>query len=355
MGLFNKNEKNRISYLEKKLENAYSEIDSLKKQLDLVTKKYEENRKFIENNNIKDYKQVLNLISEKQEELMNLRIQESQYRLKIKELKKDYNTQGQPLDVHEIEVPKKKKINLNFVAESNTSSDGFYNFSEISSEENSQLINYITEAISHSTLASIYLINNTLIEYLNKNRYYIEQITIEKYKNSKNIYDYLSVGIAYKAKGAGFRKLAINYLEKFIKQATEKEWKNVTKVNFQLDKYYIYVMIAELYEKEAILDKALNYITTAQKFKPSDIYGFYHVGNILKKVDINKCIEYYRSELKNPENKEVKKNIEKELNDAIEKQKKNYQYKPRKRKSNINVEQEEVLSNAANHYLKYFR
>lgn len=86
MGIFNKKETAYIKELENKLKKANETIVDLNKQLESITKKYNDNLKFIEDNNIKDYEQVINQIAIKKDEIMNLRIEESNYRCKIKEL-----------------------------------------------------------------------------------------------------------------------------------------------------------------------------------------------------------------------------------------------------------------------------
>ncbi|WP_270525785.1 hypothetical protein [Longibaculum muris] len=347
MGIFNKKETAYIKELENKLKKANETIVDLNKQLESITKKYNDNLKFIEDNNIKDYEQVINQIAIKKDEIMNLRIEESNYRCKIKELTEQYDT---------LKRNKENSVSINVTEEikTNSTTDGFYNFSEVSNEENNQIIYFISASKGKGSLAGLHLIDYTLNEYLYKVKYYIEQIVIEKYKSSDNLYDWLAVGLAYKGKGANFRKESLFYLTKFVSTANNTDWNNILSIDMDLDKYNIYSKIAELYEKEADLENAYNYAMKACEFRIYADSGMYRLGSILKKLDINKCVEYYKEKLTDPRYKEIKNGIKKELNDALEKQKKNYVYRPRKRKSTIDENMENNLKEIADRYLKYF-
>ncbi len=244
------------------------------------------------------------------------------------------------------------KLSLN-IDKDLMSKDGYYCFDNLTIEESNQLKLLIQTAIKNGELASLSLIENSLIAYLYRNKYLIEQIIIEKYSNSDSLYDNLAVGLAYKEKGAAYREQAIHYIEAFINKANDTDWNNIKKVNNEeFKKAKILYILSELFEKEHFWDKAYEYAVKAKKASRSKNINYDRVGDVLVKIDINKAVEYYEKEA----NKEspFKEMYQNKLEKAIEKQKKNYKYKPRKVKTDYNKNFEDGLKNASLKFLEYF-
>lgn len=161
--------------------------------------------------------------------------------------------------------------------------------------------------------------------------------------------DQFAVGLAYSNKGAFYRKLSIEYIEKSIKFVSDECFKLISHV---YPKWCLYNLLSELCEKETMLDKALDYAILSLKSRSELIlYDYIRIGKIYLKMDINLCIKYYESVINSNIPESYKEAIRIELSDAKEKQQIGYKYKPRSRNQKDKLEEDIRLATIK--YLNY--
>ena len=158
---------------------------------------------------------------------------------------------------------------------------------------------------------------------------------INKYNNSLKPLDILAVAVSYEREGAAYRKQAIEYYERFLDNPDEIPIvPNCFVANGKPKQYIsywsIYSSLATLYEKEYIFDKAITYLNKLPKESdynnPSD---YTRVGDVLAKIDINQCVEYYNNLIKSDIYPRFKNSKDCAYHEALEKQAKGYVFKPR--------------------------
>lgn len=162
---------------------------------------------------------------------------------------------------------------------------------------------------------------------------------INKYSNSNNPLDILAVAVSYDREGAKYRIQAIEYYEKFLSDPAEiPVVPNLSRLNGTPKRYIsnweIYSNLANLYEKEYQFEKAIFYLNKLPKESnynnPSD---YTRIGDVLSKVNIDKCVTYYLDLMKTDIYKKFKNVIDIAYKNALEKQSKGYIFKPRKKKN----------------------
>lgn len=165
-------------------------------------------------------------------------------------------------------------------------------------------------------------------------RHEINQDIIAKYYASKSQLDVLAVAIAYSREGAKYRKQAILYYEKYIQSPVcvpMMKYSNTDRPLFSM--WEIYSDLGNLYEREYEFEKAIRcYERLIQESKESNPADYTRIGDVLTKIDINQCVEYYRSlQTKAPYQKH-KYAFDTALAEALEKQREGYVYHPRPHK-----------------------
>lgn len=171
---------------------------------------------------------------------------------------------------------------------------------------------------------------------LYKPRYLLFEILIQKYEKSEHTIEQFAVALAYTTKGANGRAKAIEHLELAMPKITDKDLQHISR--------YILLWAAfndfsVLYEKEGYYDLALTYAEATMRLKgfiaPFDVT---HTGDILKKIDIQRCVDYYKGLLLNDDYAEYHRLIEEKLQQTEKLQAKGYVYRPRKVKHNTDFD-----------------
>lgn len=183
-----------------------------------------------------------------------------------------------------------------------------------------------------------------------KPRYLVFQVLIMKYENSHKPIDQFAVALAYSTKGAAGRKEAIKHLEQSLIKLTEKDLKNISKYMLL---WAAFNEFSNIYEKEGYYDLALTYAKIALRLKGFvSPYDVTHPGEILKKVDINRCIEYYEGLLNTASYVEYYPLINEQLKQSYVMRDKGYVFKSRPRKqSQHSIDFDNAVREAAKQFL----
>lgn len=210
-------------------------------------------------------------------------------------------------------------------------SDGRYDPSRLTADEHDTIL-----AVLHRTdekYAPRFRAIGLTVEsqpILYKARYILHDIIILRHSESETPLDRLAVGLAYSTKGAYYRPQAIAYLTDALPQIKRKEFQLLSK-SFPL--WSIYDKLADLCEGEALLDDALKYSKLAADYRPQKApIDFLRPGELYRKLDINRCVKYYRALLLSPTAQSYRGLITEKLEKAEALAAKGYVYKPRKRK-----------------------
>lgn len=162
-----------------------------------------------------------------------------------------------------------------------------------------------------------------------KPRYILHEIIIIKYGNSEKQLDQLAVGLAYKTKGAYFRKPALEYMQKSVENIKKSEWDRIPNI----PKWTVYNDMSDICEALYQFEDALKYAARAINekgiFYP---YAITHPGEIYRKIDINLCVKYYEDLIQSGGAGEYAAIAEEELKKARELQAHDYKYRPHPKK-----------------------
>lgn len=237
--------------------------------------------------------------------------------------------------------------------------DAFYDLSTLTTEELSLILGKLRFVKSKypADIQSIGLVYETS-SIIRKPRYIFQEIIIQKYKDSKNPCDLYAVASSYAAKGANYRKDAIKYFEAYLANAETSHKQIITK--YCTTRSLFFLNLAELYEKEHQLDKAIKYAIKAEGLNRSADPGFPDaVGRIYLKIDPALAVDYYSKVIEGNKYKEYYNDFATKKEKAIEKQQRGYKYKPRTPKglSDDELKREEDLTNTALQFLpggKYY-
>lgn len=229
--------------------------------------------------------------------------------------------------------------------------DGFYHFDYIEKDEEKLIMDIIIKSnCSEYKSLEFYYQANMIVH---KCRYILFQLLILKYENSVSLYDQLVVGIAYKNKGAFYRPMAIKYLEMFIKQSNSKTWNIVERY---LPKSSVFLILSELYEKEYDFNNAIEILSNIKVNDCAWSATVLKVAKILKKVDINRCVDYCETALLEHNSTGALEELNKFLIEARQLQDRKYVYRPRKNRAiEENKEIEDEIEETAKKFLKYFK
>lgn len=181
------------------------------------------------------------------------------------------------------------------------------------------------------------------IEYMHNNkstigeqRHINSRYIIDNFANSTNPLDILAVAIAYENEGAAFRHLSIAYYERFLTNPVDVP--NIPNAYIEgkpvkmFSNWCIYSSLAKLYEKEYDYKNAIKYLKKLPKeSKYNNPADYRRIGDVLAKIDIDQCVEYYKDLKKQAIYTKFQGNIDSYYAEALEKQAKGYKYKPRKK------------------------
>ena len=227
--------------------------------------------------------------------------------------------------------PKDGKYSFDF--DSGLTSDGKYDFTMLTDDERTYIetkLEYVRYSYS-SDFQAIGLMYETKSSIL-KPSYILNSIIVIKYCNSENPLDIFAVAKAYERMGANFRKKAIEYNEKFLKNPVSLKNPNADWSFYRDD--LLHNELSELYEKDCQFDKALEELEKAKSCSDQIFLNdITRKGDILIKISVDDAVKYYTDVLNSDTvSEDIKQWLKKPYNDALEKQQKGYVYKPRKSK-----------------------
>lgn len=163
-----------------------------------------------------------------------------------------------------------------------------------------------------------------------KPRYVLNEIIVQTYAGSSKALDLLAVGFAYKAKGAAYRKLAIEYFERYQQLVKWNEKRLAKNCYLGAQEPFFSYGLAELYSAEYQFDLALEYATYAEKHNTLNAPGYPQlIAAILLKTDPADCVDYLKRILKNPKYLNYHNLFLKDLQNAQNKMERGYKYRPR--------------------------
>lgn len=163
-----------------------------------------------------------------------------------------------------------------------------------------------------------------------KAKYVLNDIIVLRHESSAAPLDQLAVGLAYSTKGAYYRPQAIRYLSTALPNIGNKD---IHLLSAEFPLWSIYDRLADLCESEAHLEDALRYSKMAERHRPWKApIDFLRPGEIYRKLDIERCVKYYRLLLLSPAALPYQDLIREKLKRAESLAAKGYVYKPRKRK-----------------------
>ena len=153
---------------------------------------------------------------------------------------------------------------------------------------------------------------------------------IEKGQGLEDSYSYLALAFAYAFLGAKYRKTAIEYFEKYAN--------NPVSDRFFTDSY-IYSTFGNIYESEYDFENAEKYYILYEQaiyseHPMADRFANALLGRLYLKISTQKALDYWKDIMKSDEYKKdkyFKQCVDVEYNKAMEKHKKGYVYKPRKK------------------------
>lgn len=162
-----------------------------------------------------------------------------------------------------------------------------------------------------------------------KPRYVLLSVLVQKYENSKSAIDQFAVALACIKQGASKRQKALEHLELAMPNLTDSELDGLSRYVLIWEAYYNFSCA---YEKEGNYEVALLYDKLTRAIKgfvaPADIT---HRGDILQKIDIDECVNYYQKLLANSTYSNYCELIKSKLTEAKQKQEKGYVFRAHKR------------------------
>ena len=170
--------------------------------------------------------------------------------------------------------------------------------------------------------------DNNYIEVPNREENLIS--VIEKGQGLEDSYSYLALAFAYAFLGAKYRKPAIEYFEKYVKNPISDCF---------FTNSYIYSTFGKIYESEYDFDNAEKYYILYEQaiyseHPMSDRFANALLGRLYLKISTQKALDYWKDIMKSDEYKNdeyFKRCVDVEYKKVVEKHKKGYVYKPRKK------------------------
>lgn len=190
-----------------------------------------------------------------------------------------------------------------------------------------------TDLFKKKESAIMLMYNNTSI--IGKQRHTNNQYIINEYASSNMPLDILAVAVSYDREGAKYRKKAIEYYEKFLSNPVEipviPNTVGLNKKPIRCISYWeIYSSLAILYEKEYQFDMAIKYLKKLPKESNySNSADYTRVGDVLAKIDIDKCVLYYKDLMKKTIYQKFKDEFDYCYKEALKKQTNGYVFKPK--------------------------
>jgi len=219
--------------------------------------------------------------------------------------------------------------------------DGSYNFACVTSAENAEILGLLKSAAEYPAeqcgIALAFYSEAT--NY--KPRYIINQIIIEYAKLSGTPLDIAAEFIALSRKGSAFRSKALEAFESIPKTLCFPQqmysWSR------------LYLIAAELYEKEYQFEKALCAIDSSQKNGWDKAVCVERHAEILAKIDIEQAVDYLQNKIEAEPALAMLSGV---LCELQAKSAKGYKFKPRRKTPEDNLEMEQHLRRLAYRYLK---
>ena len=176
--------------------------------------------------------------------------------------------------------------------------DGEYDFEHFSDHEIEVIVSVIRTAKSckyASELKGIGLANEAY-SIVYKPHYILDEIIIQKYKDSDSPFDLLAVGEAYNNQGARAYREALEYLLRYDREATQEQKDTAQEYLMVAREPSFSIQIALLYEKVGDFQNALAYAMRAMELDESSYHYTYSlVGEIYRKINPEIAIEFYQS------------------------------------------------------------
>lgn len=172
---------------------------------------------------------------------------------------------------------------------------------------------------------------------IGQQRHIISRDVIKRFSQSDKPLDRLACALAFINEGASYRKEAIVCLEFYFQHPVRLPEDNGRPY---FSEWQLHSYLSALYEKEYLFTKAIEQLEYCQKCKNQNPYiedfvnpaDYTRVADIIVKRDnVDKAIEYIES-LKNQKvYKKIKHSVDCKYNELLEKKKKGYVYKPKKK------------------------
>lgn len=230
-----------------------------------------------------------------------------------------------------------------------THPDGGYNFTCITEEENDAILSMLKTAQSYpeSQRGISLAFNSESVIY--KPRYIINQIIVEYSENSVFPLDKLAKFIGYFRKSSQFRPDAIKAFESYIPNYSQANIPLAPSGNPMYSLSWLYLTVAELYEKEGLFEKALNAIDMSRKEGWTAVVCAQRHAEILAKIDINQAVDYLNNAI--AVSSEFSQVLSPMLQDYQAKAAKGYKFKSRKKSSINDNDNEQQIKQLAYRYL----
>lgn len=245
-------------------------------------------------------------------------------------------------------------FNVNVMSDKNatkTHPDGGYNFTCVTSEENAEILSLLKSAAEYPAdqrgIALAFYSESAIY----KPRYIINQIIIEYAEQSGTPLDTVAEFIAFSRKSSNFRTKALEVFESVPKTLCfpPTPYGNDTAM-YSWSR--LYLIAAEIYEKEYQFEKALNAIKKCSKYNWNKTVCIERYAEILTKIDIKQAVEYLQNTI--DKDSQLLPILSRQLEEYRAKAAKGYKFKPRKKTTEncSEAEMEQQIKQLAFRYLK---
>ncbi len=223
------------------------------------------------------------------------------------------------------------KFNLDVRPDENATTTypgGDYNFTCITADENAEILSLLRAAQSYPESQRGIALACFSEGTVHKQRYIIDQIIVEYAKFSTYPLDKLAEFIAYSRKSSEFRSKAIKAFEEY-NSLPAHEAVPLSPYGSQMYSFgRLYLIAAELYEKEYAFGKAINAIDISAQMGCNIVVCTERKAEILAKVDINQAVAYLESAICSDPQLAL---LSSKLQEYKDKADKCYKFKPRKK------------------------
>lgn len=244
-----------------------------------------------------------------------------------------------------------RHFNKNALPDKNATStypDGGYCFTCITPEENEEIVSILDKADKlppdQQGVALAFYSESTIY----KPHYIIDQIIIEFVNGSTYPLDRLAEFIAYSRKGSAFRQNAINSFEEYEKVKINVEMPSVNSCITAYSSARLYLMAAEIYEKEYQFEKALHSVEKSCQNGWNKVVCIKRYSEILAKIDIDKAVEFLQTRMSDDP---ILSDLSNALDEMKVKAAKGYKFKPKRKVVENNLEMEQQIRQLAYRYI----